>query len=153
MKHKLLKVIFILGLLSPLAVCAQNWFYVGDAQNGRIVRLVDKDSIRKNGSVVKVWALTLIREYDPRMKNGNSTRQQWEYDCKRETQTMLFQTIFRDGEVVFSDNQQNKQSSPVIPGSLDSMGFDFACGKKSKAIDIGNATEAQMREAFWQVSK
>lgn len=153
MNSKVLKVLVCSLFAIPPYAIAQNWYYVGDAQNGKLVRLVDKDSIRKSGSTVKAWTLTLLREYEPRLKNANSLKQQWEFDCKNETKTMIFQTAFRDGDVVFSDNSSAKVAEPVIPGSLDFMGFEFACGKKTKAIDIGDLTEMQMRDAFWSANK
>lgn len=149
MKLRSVWLLVVAMLIVPVSAFAQNWYYVGDGQNGKVVRLVDKDSIRKSGFVVKVWTLTLLRDYEPRLRNGNSIKQQWQYDCKNESKTMFYQTTFRDGEVVFSDNPQVKTSEPVIPGSLDSLGFEFACGKKSKAIDLGNPTESDMRSTFF----
>lgn len=144
----ILTVLFTL-LTIPLAH-AIDWYYIGDTGNGQTAVMYDKDSIKRNGSKVKIWTWMVFRHYEPQFNNGNSVKQNWEFDCKEDYQEMIYSVVYRDGNPVLTERGNPKDARPVIPGSFDAVFYEVACGKQSKSIRSGNVSETDARNTLWK---
>lgn len=147
------KVVVLLALFLPIVqshVHGADWYYIGDANNGQNAILYDKDSIKRNGTRVKIWTWIIFKNYEPQFNNGNAAKQYWEFDCKEDTQELIYGVIYRDGNVVFTEKGNSKEARPVIPGSFDGVFQHVACGKQSKSIRSGNVNESDVRNTIWK---
>lgn len=134
-------------------VHAVDWYYIGDGSNGQTAILYDKDSIKRNGAKVKLWTWIVFRNYEPQFNNGNSAKQYWEFDCKEDTQELIYGVVYRDGNVVLTEKGNPKDIRPVIPGSFDAVFHHVACGKQSKSVRSGNVNETDIRNTIWKQSE
>ena len=140
----------LIGLNVSLNAYAVDWYYIGDGSNGQTAVLYDKDSIKRNGSLVKIWTWIIFKNYDPQFNNGNSVKQYWAFDCKEDTQELIYAVIYRDGNVVQTEKGGPKDTRPVIPGSFDEVFYGVACGKQPKSIRSGNVNENDIRNTIWK---
>ena len=93
---------------------------------------VEPDTIRRNGEVVKLWALmdfyTMQTEPSPPYLSVQSHR---EFDCTEERVRLLALKAFSgnmgSGEVVFSYSDPNDQGISVEPGSVAHTLWKVAC--------------------------
>lgn len=139
----------LIGVFTDSAY-AVDWYYVGDGSNGQTAILYDKDSVKRNGKNVKLWIWIVFKNYDPQFNNGNSAKQYWEFDCKEDTQELIYGVVYRDGNIVLTEKGNAKDIRPVIPGSFDAVFHHVACGKQSKSIRSGNVNETDIRNTLWK---
>lgn len=142
--------VIIYCLLSAKLVYAVDWYYIGDGSNGLTAVLYDKDSIKRNASKVRLWTWIVFKNYEPNFNNGNSVKQNWEFDCKEDYQEMIYSVVYRDGSPVLTEKGNPKDARPVIPGSFDAVFYEVACGKQSKSIRSGNVSESDVRNTLWK---
>lgn len=137
-------------LLTANLAYAVDWYYIGDGSNGQTAILYDKDSIKRNASKVKTWTWIVFKYNEPQLNNANSVKQYWEFDCKEESQELLYSALYKDGNPVQMEKGNPKDARPVIPGSFDAVFFEVACGKQSKSIRSGNVNETDIRNTIWK---
>ena len=110
-----------------------EWLRVGS--NERTTMYADPSTIRKSGSLVKIWCLS--DEVNIKDDGGGSlpylsSKDQSEYDCKEEHQRTLYFTNHIEnmgkGEVVFVSTTPLKWI-PIAPGSLIEAPWKIACNK------------------------
>jgi hypothetical protein len=96
---------------------------------------VDLDTIRRNGDVVKLWALMDFKtiQTDPSPPHL-SVKSQREFDCTEERVRLLTLTAFSghmgNGNAVYSYSDSKDQGIAVEPGSVAQSLWKVACGKK-----------------------
>jgi hypothetical protein len=124
-------------LLLGVGPACGDWVNVTDkVEKGLTVYTVyvDPDSIRRNGDVVKLWALFDFRTIQS-IVGGPwlSSIAQREFDCTEERVRLLgFMTFtgnMGSGEPVYSDSQQSKWE-PISSESIDRKIWEVACNKK-----------------------
>ena len=111
-----------------------EWTYVGRSSDGNPTIYADLATIRKSGSIVKMWTMS---DYNIVQKSSNgkqylSAKTQDEYDCKEETSGILAFTTFSEnmgnGNPISSDSgPANKK--PISPESLIEAIWKIACAK------------------------
>ena len=121
-----------LVLLSNGPVYAE-WVLLGTADDGTHF-YVDRDTIRRKGDLVKMWALFDYNAIhtDP---GGSflSVNMQKQFDCAEERARLLAFTDYSgnmgSGKVVYSDSDERKWE-PIIPRSINQALWQIACGKQ-----------------------
>lgn len=132
---KRLLVIFALLLTFSSSAWAE-WVVVSGNADGSTIQYADPETIRKNGSMVKVWALTDYLNAHVSKSSGKtyfSAKGQIEYDCQGESMRILTDSWHSDhmggGDVIFVYNGSPPDEwSPVAPGSVGEGMWKFACG-------------------------
>jgi hypothetical protein len=120
-----------LRVLSSTPAYAE-WVAIGYSESlGGYTVYVDPDTIRRNGDLVKVWALT---DYSTIQTVADtsflSSKAQNEFDCAEERQRELAVTWFSgnmgNGNGVWNTTDETKWR-PVAPGSVGQGVWKFAC--------------------------
>jgi len=109
-----------------------EWMAIGSSESlGGYTVYVDPETIRRNGDLVKVWALTdytTIQTVADR--SFLSSKAQNEFDCTEERQRELAVTWFSgnmgNGNGVWTTSDETNWR-PVAPGSVGQGVWDFAC--------------------------
>jgi len=126
--------VFITLLVLSSAPAYAEWVEVGGPDDGTYTHYADPTTIRRNGTLVKMWLLEdykTIQTVDG--KSFLSDKVQREYDCAEEQQRLLafywFSGQMGSGAVVYSNTDPSKWA-PVMPGSVGQALWKTACGKK-----------------------
>jgi hypothetical protein len=123
-----------LMLLMTAGAASAEWTLVGS--NDVFIQYVDRATIRRDGSLVKMWDL---KDYKTVRKSATgksylSDKGQEEYDCKEEKSRILAFTWFDgkmgSGEVVYTDGDAGGKWLPIEPESAGTIVWKIACGKK-----------------------
>ena len=122
------KLIFALLMFFSCSLRAE-WVLVGEGPSGN--KYIDPATIRREGDLIKYWALSNIRV---RNKEGNmSWRTREELDCKKERYRMTSLTTFSDsmlgGSMNGNFNYPNEEWSDIPPGTLDAAKMKYVCAK------------------------
>jgi hypothetical protein len=96
---------------------------------------VDRDTIRRNGDVVKLWVMMDFKtrqiESSPPYLSVKSHR---EIDCTEERIRLVAVTAFSgnmgSGAILYSYSDSKDQGIPVEPGSVAQSLWNFVCSKK-----------------------
>lgn len=124
----------LLGLLIVFAAAPvmAEWSQVARSVEATI--FYDRDSLRKSGSMVKMWTLTNFASTEIiEGKSHRSAKSQYEYDCAEERYRLLA-TIFYElvggaGKVTASEASLGPWY-PVAPQSMAQRLWKVACGAK-----------------------
>ncbi len=129
---KKLLVIFALLLTFSSSAWA-GWVVIGG--NDNFISYADPNTIRKNGSMVKMWILYdhVNAEVDESSgKTYFSSKIQTEYDCQGERIRILafsqHSGKMGGGNVIYTRSDP-LQWGPVAPDSINKSMWKFACGK------------------------
>ena len=120
-----------LQVLSSIPAYAE-WMAIGSSESlGGYTVYVDPDTIRRNGDLVKVWALTDYKTIQTVADlSFSSSKAQNEFDCADESQRELAVTWssgnMGNGNGVWT-NFDEATWIPVAPGSVGQGVWDFAC--------------------------
>jgi hypothetical protein len=130
---KRLLVVFALLLTFSSSAWAE-WVEIGSAADDSFILYANPSTIRKNGSMVKMWILhDLVNGQGYRGKTYFSSRAQTECDCQGERFRILAFSSHSGkmgrGDTVYLDNTPSDPWSPVAPGSIAEIFWKFACGK------------------------
>jgi hypothetical protein len=124
--------VLIILLVLNTGPASAEWVAIGSSDSlGGYTVYVDSDTIRRNGDLVKVWALT---DYTTLQTVADrsflSSKVQNEFDCAEERQRELAGTWFSrkmgTGNGVWT-NFDGTTWRPVAPGSVGQGVWDFAC--------------------------
>ena len=123
------KLIFALLMFISCSLRAE-WVLVGEGPSGN--KYIDPATIRREGDLIKYWALSNIRV---RNKEGNmSWRTREELDCKKERYRTTSLTSFRDsmlgGRITSNFNFPNAEWNYIAPDTLDEEVMKYVCAKK-----------------------
>lgn len=120
----------VLVLLFAGSSAYADWTHVGASDNSDVY--VDYASIRKNGRLVKLWALIDYKSVN-RSADGKtylSQRYQEEYDCNQERYKILFYSWHTGnmgtGNTVYSEAHPGEWR-PVPPSSISAIHMSIAC--------------------------
>jgi hypothetical protein len=114
-----------------------EWVSVGGNVEGGLTPYtvyVDLDTIRRDGNVVKLWALMDFKtiQTDPGPSHL-SVKSQREFNCTDEHVRLLTLTAFSgnmgNGNAVYSYSDSKDQGIAVEPDSVAHRLWKFACGK------------------------
>jgi hypothetical protein len=124
--------IVLLVLLSSGPAHAE-WVSFAESDSGATV-YVDRDTIRRNGDVVKWWELMDHKTVQTGAgESFLSVMAQNEYDCAEERHRTLAVTYFSgnmgSGNVVYSDSDEQSWE-PVQPQSVGQTMWELACAKQ-----------------------
>jgi hypothetical protein len=112
-----------------------EWVALGYSESlGGYTVYVDPDTIRRNGDLVTMWALT---DYTTRQTVADisflSSKAQNEFDCAEKRRRELAVTWF-SGNMGYGNGVWNNSDEttwrPVAPGSVGHGVWKFACGKE-----------------------
>jgi len=127
--HKAILMI-LLAVVSSSAIA--EWIEIGATDNSTLY--FDSNTIRKSGNKVKMWSLSDFNSVEE--VSGDkflSEMHQDEYDCKEEQTRLLYLTWHSEnmggGNVVYVENEPDKNWSPIPPESANEILWKFACGK------------------------
>lgn len=125
----------VLAVLAGNA-CADNWTYVDRDEDTAL--WVQKDTIWRSGSNVKMWSMYDHRIPSPSLNSPplpttfRSSVGLFEYDCNDRRSRMLQATAYEDakgkGRIAFTMDQPETWKY-VKPGSSDETRWKFACKK------------------------
>ena len=124
----------LLGLLVMLAASPVMAEWTQVARSVEATIFYDRDSLRKSGSMVKMWTLTNFASTEIiEGKLHRSAKSQYEYDCTEERYRLLA-TIFYElvggaGKVTASEASLGPWY-PVAPQSMAQRLWKVACGAK-----------------------
>ncbi len=133
--------VFGFGALITLLVLSSvpanaEWVAIGYSESlGGYTVYIDPDTIRRNGDLVKVWALTdYITLRTVADISFLSSKAYNEFDCAEERQRDLAVTWFSgnmgNGNGVWNNSDETTWR-PVAPGSVGQGVWEFACGSAS----------------------
>jgi hypothetical protein len=123
--------------LSSVGLAHAEWVDIGGkTQDGLTVYRVyiDLDNIHRNGHVITLWALFDYKTIQS-IVGGPwlSSKAQRQFDCAEKRIRLLGYMTFTgnmgSGEPVFSNSGQS-QWEPIVPDSIDSNLWEYACSKK-----------------------
>ncbi len=130
---KRLLVVFALLLTFSSSAWAE---WVAIDVGGSSILYADPNTIRKNGSMVKMWHLSDYVNAQVHHSSGKtyfSEKMQAEYDCQDERTRFLVASWhfgkMGGGDVTNSHGGPPSQWSPVSPESMGESLWKFACGK------------------------
>lgn len=126
-------ILFFMFAIFSSSVLAE-WTLVGNDIEQGVKTFIDKNTISKNGNMVKMWSVV---DYEsPRSANGKdqlSTKSLDEYDCKNEqyrTLTFHWHSHYKgEGELLYSETVPSKML-PIVPDSVGEIAWKIACSKK-----------------------
>jgi hypothetical protein len=124
---------FLLTMLSG-NVMAAKWVRVATGGNNVYVAYVEVDTIRRVGSMVRMWGMDDFNS--PRVNMGyryKSSKGLAEYDCLNQQSRIINWALFSGnmgtGEVAGYGNTPDNWS-PVQPDSVEDILWKIACAKK-----------------------
>ena len=96
---------------------------------------MDVNSLKKNNSIAKFWILYDFNERN--VKNGMlSMKNQQETDCKQSNYRILYESYhfenMGEGCVINAINAQEKNWTPIPPGSINELLKNVVCSSKIK---------------------
>jgi hypothetical protein len=122
-----------------MMVCSVSWaeweiFYA----TAEFTVYVDKSTIRRNGSVAKMWYMTDSLEADTNYseRKYKSTKVRRAFNCLEESSAAIsfaqYSGSIGEGSVVTSGEvkESELQWNSVVPGTLSENLWKIACGKK-----------------------
>jgi hypothetical protein len=128
------KIILILALVSLSNSTLAEWTKLG-LTGDDFISYVDTATIRGNGSLKKIWALS---DYKTAQNLDNdkylSIRSQEEFDCKEEKKRILVATMFSSnmgkGNVIYNFDPLLLPSrwQPIAPETVGELYWKVACG-------------------------
>jgi hypothetical protein len=131
-----MKRLLFLLLLTVCSVSWADWEFVGGATDSTFSRHIDKSTLRKNGSLVKLWVMDNFAQTqtDPAGRKFKSQAQLLTYDCVSETVAAVSFTDFSgylgSGSIVSSNTWKELEWNPIYPGSIGEIVWKIACEKK-----------------------
>ena len=130
-----------------------EWLAIGSSDSlGGYTVYVDPDTIRRNGDLVKVWALT---DYTTLQTVADrsflSSKAQNEFDCTEERERELAVTWLSGkmgkGDGVWTNSEETPWR-PVAPGSVGQGVWDFACACAIIPCRTPPVTEPRVRHEW-----
>ena len=130
MKKLLLGLLLIIASTTAMA----EWIVLGES-NG-ITTYINLASIRKEGDIAKMWSLD---DYKTSQDNGDgykyfSGKSFNEYDCKKEKKRGMTLVNYSDnmgkGDVVYSQDYDNRPWHSIVPDTFGEGLWKAACGKQ-----------------------
>ncbi len=126
------RLIFMVLMMTCSATWAE-WIIFSDNSKGEKF-FFENNSLRKQGSIVKMWSMSSGRESTLGEKVYRSSKSLYAYDCKNEMRDLLAGAAFSGemgtGEVIFSDTFPENNWVPIMPGSIGESEWKIACGKR-----------------------
>jgi hypothetical protein len=122
-----------------MMVCSVSWAeWVITGRTNKDTYYHDKSSIRRNGSVVKMWTMT---NYGSVQTSAGGYRHKSAKDflifnCRDETIEIISSSIYSGsmgtGSVVWSGTRQESDRvfRPIVPDSFSEIHWQIACGKE-----------------------
>lgn len=132
MSRRLIFVTLLMVLSSGPALA--EWVEVSFSQsNGGYSTYADPDSIRRKGSLVKIWELIDFKRVQTFGRTSYlSIKKQSEYECEEERERRLASTAHSENmggcDALLSDSDPGKWS-PVAPDSVGHAMWKLACNK------------------------
>ncbi len=125
--------IFVGLLLAAMSTgVAAEWVWIASANN--FGNYIDKSTIRRSGSIVRMWSMQSYNE--PQFKSGKSfqsEKSQYEYDCTEERirmiATVFYTQAYGKGDALDSLFGPS-QWVPVVPDTIGDDELKIACSKK-----------------------
>ena len=115
-----------IAALSATAAFAQNWVHYDTS--GGIISYFATQSLRRNGTTVRVWIRRDLRG-DPQ-EDSAEARALYRVDCAEETLTLLSLRLYdEEGRNTFSTNvpAADQEAYPVAPGTSGANFLDAVC--------------------------
>ena len=125
-------------LVCLMMTCSVSWaeweiYQIDD----EVTRYLDRETIRKNGDIVKMWDMVDYSSYqDFQGKKYKSAKGYTVYDCKSEARAtsalVFYSDVIGRGDVIMSNSRLEKdwQWKPIVPETIGQFVWKIACGKK-----------------------
>jgi hypothetical protein len=103
--------------------------------NDEFTGYLDKETIRKNGAIVKMWDMrnyVSVRDYQG--EKYKSAKIYKVYNCKSETHAtsafIFYSGINGAGSIIYSHSSQEKdwEWNPIVPETIGQFVWKIACG-------------------------
>ena len=121
-------VCLLLALLATPAVA--DWVSMGMTEDGEGDVYLDPATIRKDGTLRKVWEL--VDNKQGKLSGAMSSRTHMEYDCSAATRRNLTRTTHSGpmaGGNILMMGLEAGEWTPVAPSSAAESALKFVCGK------------------------
>lgn len=122
-------ILISLAILSTAASAGWEKIASNDTHN----LYIDRSSIRKNGNMVKMWAMADFNKAQIIANESSlSTKRQDEYDCKKEKLRTVFFAFYSNhmgGGVTIISNPPPLDWGPVAPETMSQNLWEAACRK------------------------
>jgi hypothetical protein len=110
-----------------------EWVAVSVNDETGVTAYFDPHTIRRKGELVKMWVLYDYKTVQTMIISFLSIRKQHQFDCAEERTRTFAERYFTgnmgSGKVVFNNSDEGKWS-PVQPGSVGQILWNYACGKQ-----------------------
>jgi surface-adhesin protein E len=128
-----------------------EWVKVGFSQAEGSSTYVDPGTIRRNGALVKIWyLLDSLQSRTVQQSQYLSQKAQAQIDCAEERMRVLTFTNYSgnmgNGNVVYTNNDESEWTA-VAPGTVGEVLWNFACGKKERAVNAARLEEQRVAKA------
>jgi len=131
------RLLFIM-LAMVCSVSSAESEFSGTALEGKISHYYDKSTIRRNGAIAKIWALTDFSkvQISPDGTRFKSSKALMAYNCEEETFatiSILWNSGSKGrGEVVWTGTRKENEWEwkPIAPQSNNVVMMKIACGRK-----------------------
>lgn len=125
-----MRVTLSLLLMLAMAPASAGWELTSMTTAGDSIYL-DPTTIRRNGTIRRVWALTNLKQRDP--QDGEMSRRSLvEYDCKEERTRTIQQTLHAEqnalGNVIRTSNLPGAWEF-IAPGTIGDTALKFVCSR------------------------
>jgi hypothetical protein len=125
--------IFLMLLAVVSGNAAAAWVAIGGSDTGSITSYADRSTIHRAGNKVKMWSLLDYETSQVRAgKTYMSIKAQFEYDCKKDRQRILYYSWHSEnmgGGAIVISNTEPSDWSPVPLGAVAENLWKLACEK------------------------
>jgi len=119
------KILLTISMLLITTSVFADWEFYGSVKGNKM--FYDKSSIKKTGSVARVWAYYNVNQ------DTTSLLGLKEFDCQREVvKTLTIKEYTKpnlNGEILYDNTPDNPQANYIIPSSSDSELMKLVCKK------------------------
>lgn len=127
-----MRIMMALVMVAASGSALAGWQEVDQSQNSFVY--ADSATIRKTGSLVKMWHMY---DFSEGQQSAGipylSIKAQMEYDCKSEQRRRIFEAVFSEnmgnGTQGIANNTPKSEWEPVMPGTMGESLWKFACVK------------------------
>jgi hypothetical protein len=133
--NRLLFVFLMMVCSTPWA----GWEYATsvETRDGKVTNYYDKSTIRKNGTIVKIWTLSdySLSQTDSSGEKYRSDKTLLVFNCREEAMALISITYYSgqmgEGQPVWSGTLKESEWAwePIIPGTVGEKSWKTACYK------------------------
>lgn len=141
-----------LALIFSSSMCsAASWYIVAENLSVQkpVVFLVDKDSIKRDGSMVRFWRWLIWEKNHDKSETDNG-KTHILANCKTE-EFRIDQFYMFNGDNLLMQMKGDEPYKPVLPGSMDESILKKVCSGKFKGNPVNGLTVEDLQKIMLSV--